>query len=183
MGCTRQSALHQHPQPSAVFALAVLIVLLLLHSCCAIFITLLCTFPFRVLENNEAVPNFFAVWVLCLMMKLVHLNLNSKGAFLFNSFPRKTYMQSLLEAFTSFHCFMKNLLILWSMSKQCISNLWSFHHHFCRLRACGKYHLCHLNDAQKTKMNTSHRLLQLFPAVPFLAVLQIWKSSESYLCL
>ena len=44
------------------------------------------------------------------------------------------------------------------MSKQCISNLWSFHHCFCRRRAWGKYHLCHWNDAWKTKMNTSNRL-------------------------
>lgn len=44
------------------------------------------------------------------------------------------------------------------MSKQSFSNLWSFHHHFCRLRACGKYHLCYWNAVQKIQMNTSNRL-------------------------
>lgn len=51
-------------------------------------------------------------------MKLLHLNLYSKGPFLYSNYPRKTYMQSLLEACTSFHCFMKNLLIY----KVCLSN-------------------------------------------------------------
>lgn len=51
-------------------------------------------------------------------MKLLHLNLYSKGPFLYSNYPRKTYMQSLLETCTSFHCFMKNLLIY----KVCLSN-------------------------------------------------------------
>lgn len=138
------SSIHSQVLPLPI---ALLTLLFPFCSCSVSFSSLLCIHLVRVLKNNEVVSNLFAVWMLCLTMKLVHLNLNSKGAFIFNSYPRKTYIQSLFKAFTSFHFFMKNLLILWSMSKQCISNLWSFHHHFYRGKARGKYHLCHWNDA------------------------------------
>lgn len=149
ISCTQQSVLQYSSIHSQVLPLPIAVLTLLFPfcSCSVSFSSLLCIHLVRLLKNNEVVSNLFAVWTLCLTMKLVHLNLNSKGAFIFNSYPRKTYIQSLLKAFTSFHFFMKNLLILWSMSKKCISNLWSFHHHFCRGKARGKYHLCHWNDA------------------------------------